>query len=91
MDRFFKLVDADAAAHKIPDDYDFELADKVKELVKKTKRSTPVVADTKDDSELEKSVDMERVLVDDSLNILLGYELGLTDIDYMLELVDVNG
>jgi len=91
VDRFFKLVDADAAAHKIPDDYDFELADKVKELVKKTKRSTPVVADTKDDSELEKSVDMERVLVDDSLNILLGHELGLTDIDYMLELVDVNG
>ena len=91
VDRFFKLVDADAAAHKIPDDYDFELADKVKALVKKTKRSAPVVADTKDDSELEKSVDMEQVLVEDSLNILLGHESGLTDIDYMLQLVDVNG
>jgi len=90
VNRFFQLVDADAAAHKIPDDYDAELANKVRALVKKVKNK-PVVADTKDDSELEKSIDMERVLVEDSLNILLEHELGLTDIDYMLELVDVNG
>jgi len=91
VDRFFKLVDADSAAHNMPDDYNFELVDEVRTLVEKVKSKQPVVADTKDDSELEKSIDVEQVLVEDSLNILLGHDLGLLDIDYMLELVDVNG
>ena len=91
IERFFKLSDADAAAHKMTEGYDAELDDKVKALVLKVKSSKPIVADTKDDEELKKSLDVERVLVEDSLQILLGYDSGLSDVNYMLKLVDVNG
>tara|TARA_R110002020_G_scaffold146184_4_gene320700 strand:- start:3158 stop:4693 length:1536 start_codon:yes stop_codon:yes gene_type:complete len=90
VDRFFRLVEADAAAHKQGKDWDPDLAEKVKALVKKSE-AAPVVSDTKDDEELEKSLDLERVLVEDSLNIILGHDTGLTDVEYMLKLVDVNG
>ena len=68
-----------------------KLDEKVKALVKKVKTTKPVVPDTKDDAELEKSLDTERIVVEDSLKILLGHESGLNDVDYMLNLVDVNG
>ena len=59
-------------------------------MVKKSE-SAPAVANTKDDEELKKSIDMERILVEDSLHILLGHDSGLNDVEYMLKLVGVNG
>ena len=90
IDRFFELSAADAAAHKISEGYDPQLDDKVKVLVKKSE-GAPAVANTKDDEELKKSIDIEQVLVEDSINILLGYDTGLSDVEYMLNLVDVHG
>ena len=89
IDRFFKLSAADAAAHKILEGYDAQLGDKVKALVKKVKATPPTSPNN--DEKLEKSIDLERILVEDSMHILLNYDSGVNDIDYMLKLVDVNG
>ena len=89
VDRFFKLSAADAAAHKMLDGYDAQLGDKVKALVKKVKSIPPISSNN--DEKLEKSIDLERILVEDSMHILLNYDSGVSDIDYMLKLVDVNG
>ena len=90
IDRFFKLAAADAAAHKLSEGYDPKLDDKVKVLVKKSEGAPPV-ANTKDNDELKKSIDLEQVLVEDSINILLEYDTGLSDVEYMLNLVEVHG
>jgi hypothetical protein len=71
------------------DGYDAQLGDKVKALVKKVKSIAPTSPNN--DEKLEKSIDLERILVDDSMHILLNYDSGVSDIDYMLKLVDVNG
>ena len=89
VNRFFKLSEADAAAYKIPDGYDAQLGDKVKALVKKVEATPPTSPNN--DEKLEKSIDLERVLVEDSMHILLNYDSGVNDIEYMLKLVEVNG
>jgi hypothetical protein len=89
VDRFFKLSAADAAAHKIPDGYDSQLGEKVKAIVKKVKSTSPTSANN--DNKLKKSIDLEQILVEDSIDILLNHDSGVKDIDYMLKLVEVNG
>ena len=88
IDRFFKLSAADAAAHKITEGYDPQLDVKVKAIVKKVETTSPT---SNNDDEFEKSIDLEQILVEDSMNILLNYDSGVNDIDYMLKLVEVNG
>jgi len=86
IDRFFVLTKVDAAAHKQDDQYDPNLSDKVKALVTKVKAQKP---DEAGDEDLKKSLDVE-YLIDDSLNRILLHDAGLTDVDYMLELI-ANG
>ena len=50
----------------------------------------PVEAGVDDKDDLKKSRDIE-YLIDDSLDILVGHDIGLTDIDYMLKLVNIDG
>ena len=88
IDRFFVLSQADAEAHKQGEGYDPNLAKKVKRLVTKVKSQKP---DEAGEKTLSKSEDIEKFLIDDSLSILLGHETGLSDLEYMLELVESNG
>ena len=90
VDRFFKLSKADSEAHKQGENFDSELVDKVQALVKKVKSTPPVEAGTDDKDDLKKSRDIE-YLIDESLDILVSQDIGLTDIDYMLKLVNING
>ena len=82
------LSQADAEAHKQGEGYDPNLVKKVKRLVTKVKSQKP---DEAGDKTLEKSEDIEKFLINDSLSIFLGHETGLNDLEYMLELVEING
>ena len=88
VDRFFKMAHADSEAHKKLADYDSELVNKVEAKVRKVKAQKPDIAGTED---LKKSEEDERFFVEDSLNTILKYDVGLTDVEYMLELVEING
>jgi len=90
IERFFKLVKADGDAHKFIEGYDPDLDEKVKALVKRVKAVQPKKAGKRDEDELKKSDDLE-YLIDDSLSMLVNYDVGLTDVEYMLKLVSVDG
>ena len=90
VDRFFKLSKADSEAHKQGKNFDSELVDKVKVLVKKVKSTPPVEAGADDKDDLKKSRDIE-YLIEESLDILSNHDSGINDLDYMLKLVNTNG
>ena len=82
IDRFFKLMRADGADHKVNDS---SLLDKVEKRMRRIKADKPEQAGQKT---LAKSQSVD--LIDHSIDILLSQESEMDYIEEMLELVDTN-